>query len=409
MGRPAKAVRTECNFCGKRKEDVVRLIISNDTGICDECVMRCLKLITVDKNEKAKKNVNLTKHTNPEKIKAHLDQYVIGQDHAKIALAVGVANHYKRLFFKTDVEVDKSNIIILGPTGSGKTMLARTIARFLNVPFIIADATSLTEAGYVGDDVESIIQRLLAAAEGDVDLCEQGIVFIDEVDKIAKKSENQSITRDVSGEGVQQALLKMVEGSVCRIPTQGSRKHPMAQMVEIDTSNILFIAGGAFEGLNEIINKRVNETIIGFGGKVVSKKLMKLTSVAPEDLMKFGLIPEFVGRFPITVTTDALSKEELVQILVDVKHNLVEQFRFYFGVDDVELEFTPDAITAIVEDTQKLKVGARGLKTTIERNLQKHLFKLPQYKKQKVKKVICTAETFRNVDNEVQLIGQPNE
>lgn len=407
--QPKVKAMPSCSFCGQAKSEVEKLIASNDIAICNECVDYCLTLLDNDRNEKAKKNPNIANHLNPVKIKEHLDQYVVGQNEAKTTLAVGVVNHYKRLFFKSEVEVDKSNILIVGPSGSGKTMLASTIARFLNVPFIIADATTLTEAGYVGADVESIIQRLIDAADGDIDKAERGIIFIDEIDKIAKKGENTSITRDVSGEGVQQALLKMVEGTVCSVPESGSRRNPMSQTTEVNTKNILFIVGGAFVGLEEIINKRMNQASIGFGGKITNKKIQNIQNVSPEDLIKFGMIPEFVGRFPIIINTNALQREDLVKILKDTKNNLLQQYKFYFSVDNIELEFTNDAIEEIVDQTQKLKVGARGLKTIIERHLQKHLFSIPEYKSQNIKKIVCTADTFKDSSNKIKLIGALDE
>jgi ATP-dependent Clp protease ATP-binding subunit ClpX len=391
-----KIMPMECSFCGKSRADANKLIVSGATAICDECVDLCNGLLNKERNDTVKKDKKFTKHINPQKIRAHMDQHIIGQERAKITLSVGVSNHYKRLFFKSDVEVEKSNILLVGPTGSGKTLMARTIAKYLNVPFVIADATSLTEAGYVGDDVESVIQRLLHVAEGDVELAQKGIVFIDEVDKIARKSESTSITRDVSGEGVQQALLKMVEGTVVRIPDGGGRKHPSAAMLEIDTRNILFIVGGAFVGLGDIIEHRTSANGIGFGSTLKKNEAPDLSKSVPDDFVKFGMIPEFIGRFPIMVNTDALTREDLIKVLRDTKNNLVSQYQFYFDVDEVALEITQDALEAIADQCTKLKTGARGLKSIIELKLLPHLYNLPTLKDQKVIKIVANAAVFND-------------
>lgn len=374
---------TTCSFCGKSKETVAKLIVGSDAAICNECVDFCQDLLEKDLSESSTKN--LKRNLNPVEIKKHLDQYVIGQDLAKLVLSVGVVNHYKRLKSPRDLELDKVNLLMIGPTGSGKTLLARTVAKFLDVPFVIADATCLTEAGYVGDDVESVISRLLAVAEGNVELAQQGIVFLDEVDKIARKSESTSITRDVSGEGVQQALLKLVEGTVCRVPGSGGRKHPSGEMIEVDTSKILFIAGGAFVGLTDIIKKRVQGSNIGFGATFVTQKTAELTDTTPDDLIKFGLIPEFVGRFPSRVALQPLEHKDMVKIMTETKNNLVDQYKFFFDTDGVELEFTPDAIDELVERAIQSKTGARGLQTELERVLIKHMYHIVAYGEQGIK------------------------
>ena len=374
---------TSCNFCGKSKDEVAKLIVGDAVAICNECVDLCQTLL-VDKDIEPAKDVAL----DPMAIKNNLDQYVIGQERAKQVLSVAIVNHYKRINnTDTNTEIEKTNILMLGPTGSGKTLLARTVARYLDVPFVIADATSLTEAGYVGDDVESLISRLFAAADGDVQRCQRGIVFIDEIDKISRRSESASITRDVSGEGVQQALLKLVEGTRCRITPQGGRKHPAGETVEIDTSNILFIAGGAFVGLDNIVKNRIKGTSIGFSAKVSEDPHQYMNEVTPEDIIKFGMIPEFVGRFPSWVSLQELEKQDLVQILQDVKHSYISQYHWLFECDNVELEFTPSALDMIAERTIANRTGARGLHSELERVLLPHMFYLAEYRRQNISRV----------------------
>ena len=374
---------TTCSFCGKSKETVAKLIVGSDAAICNECVDFCQDLLEKDLSQNSN-NKKVSSRLNPVEIKKHLDQYVIGQDQAKLVLSVGVVNHYKRLKSPRDLELDKVNLLMIGPTGSGKTLLARTVARFLDVPFVIADATCLTEAGYVGDDVESVISRLLAVADGNIELAQQGIVFLDEVDKIARKSESTSITRDVSGEGVQQALLKLVEGTVCRVPGHGGRKHPSGEMIEVDTSKILFITGGAFVGLDDIVKKRVQGSGIGFGANLTAKA-SDLVDITPDDLVKFGLIPEFVGRFPSRVMLQALEHKDLVKIMTETKNNLVDQYKFFFDSDGIKLEFTSDAIDEIVQRAMSSGTGARGLQTELERVLIKHMYHIVAYGEQGVK------------------------
>ena len=375
---------TTCSFCAKHKDAVAKLIVGEQVAICNECVELCETLL---------KDENITSQVipavmDPEHIKNHLDQYVIGQDRAKQVLSVAVVNHYKRITNPSpDIEVEKCNILMLGPTGSGKTLLAKTVARYLDVPFVIADATSLTEAGYVGDDVESLISRLFAAAGGDVAKTQRGIVFIDEIDKISRRGESASITRDVSGEGVQQALLKLVEGTKCRVTPTGNRKHPSGEMIEIDTTNILFIAGGAFVGLDNVVKNRVRGTSIGFGAQVNSDTNAHLGQTTPEDLIKFGMIPEFVGRFPSWVALQELSKEDLIRILLDVKHSYIAQYSWLFEQDQVELEFSPEALETIADRTILNKTGARGLHSELERVLLPHMFYLASYRKQGINRV----------------------
>jgi ATP-dependent Clp protease ATP-binding subunit ClpX len=391
-----------CNFCGKHKNAVTKLIVADSVAICNECVDLCQTLM-VDEVVPSETAPTL----DPLAIKSHLDQYVIGQDSAKQVLSVAVVNHYKRINNQDkNTEIEKANILMLGPTGSGKTLLARTVARYLDVPFVIADATSLTEAGYVGDDVESLISRLFAAADYDVARCQRGIVFVDEIDKIARKSESTSITRDVSGEGVQQALLKLVEGTKCRITPQGGRKHPAGDTVEIDTANILFIAGGAFVGLETILKNRIKGSTIGFGSKLANRdndNLMDKTM--PDDLVRFGLIPEFVGRFPSWVALQELTKADMLRILQDVKHNYISQYHWLFERDDVELNFTPAALELIAERTIANKTGARGLHSELERVLMPHMFYLAEYRRQGIKHVEIDVDQV-NTPKELRAVNE---
>lgn len=386
-----------CSFCGKHKDAVTKLIVGENVAICNECVDLCQNLL-VDTPVDIK--APTTPSLDPRKIREHLDQYVIGQNQAKILLSVAIANHYKRIANQDpEHEIEKANILMLGPTGSGKTLLARTVARYLDVPFVIADATSLTEAGYVGDDVESLISRLFAAAGGDVEKTQRGIVFVDEIDKISRKSESASITRDVSGEGVQQALLKLVEGTKCRITPTGGRKHPSGETVEIDTTNILFIAGGAFVGMENIVKNRVKGTSIGFSAEVRTDEKAHLSQTTPDDLVRFGLIPEFVGRFPAWVALQELDKADLVRILQDVKHNYVSQYQWLFRQDDVELGFSKDSLDLIAERTIKNKTGARGLHSELERVLLPHMYNLARYR----------SDGIKQVDIDQALVNSPKE
>lgn len=379
----------KCNFCGKDRAEVEKLIVANDAGICNECIELCSGILDKERIDKIKQDKKVNKILDPVKIKQYLDQFVVGQDQAKMTLAVGVTNHYKRVFFKPKVEVEKSNVLLFGPTGSGKTLLVKIIARYLNVPFVVADATTLTEAGYVGEDVESVIGRLLAEAEYDVERCQQGIVFLDEIDKIGRKSESASLTRDVNGEGVQQALLKLVEGTKCKVPG-----HKKLEDVEIDTSKILFIAGGAFVGLDKIIAARQCGTGMGFGAAVEQAEPDR-TQVVPEDFVKYGMIPEFTGRFPVTVYTEALDSTALIRILTGTKNSLIKQMQFYFESDDVELEFTDEAVAAVAERALAMDVGARGLRAILEKILMPYMFALGELKAQKIKKIIITEKTVK--------------
>ncbi len=417
MARNDIPKNVKCSFCGKSQDSVKKIVAGPGVYICDECIELCNSMIEHDEYDEEEYTLSgLEKIPSPKEIKNILDDYVIGQDDAKKSLSVAVYNHYKRVTHEeesqnNDVEIQKSNILLLGPTGCGKTLLASTLAKILNVPFAIADATTLTEAGYVGEDVENILLKLIQAADGDVARAEKGIIYIDEIDKITRKSENPSITRDVSGEGVQQSLLKIVEGTVASVPPQGGRKHPHQELIQINTTNILFICGGAFEGLEKIIKERMGKNVIGFGSNIKSEKEVSryetFEELLPQDLLKFGLIPEFIGRLPIIATLKELEREDLIKIAVEPKNALIKQYKKLFELDNVELEFEKEALELIVDRAIERKTGARGLRSIIEEIMRDIMFEIPS--NPNVEKCIITKETVLGTDGPKLVINENKE